>query len=91
VADLIQQFSRRADVVVIDTPPALATPDMAQLSRLVDVVLVVVRQGRESRRSLQALHRQSQSWHKAISGVVVTDSDADEAYGYYAARSPART
>lgn len=91
VGDLIQQFSRRADVVIIDTPPALATPDMAQLSRLVDVVLVVVRQGRESRRSLRALHRQSQSWQKAISGVVVTDSDADDAYGYYAARSSART
>jgi polysaccharide biosynthesis transport protein len=84
VRDLIEGLSAQADTVIIDTPPALSTPEMAELSDLVDVILVVVRQGRATQRSLRALHRQSQNWRAAIAGLVITDSDASDTYYGYA-------
>src|SRR5204863_313335 len=40
---LLKQLRGRADFVIIDTPPALLTVEMAELSRLIDDVLVVDR------------------------------------------------
>ena len=82
---LITQLSADADVVVIDTPPALSTAEVADLSRLVDVIFVVARRGKAPRRSLRALARQSQSWQSEIGGVIVTDAESDDAYTYYSA------
>jgi Mrp family chromosome partitioning ATPase len=72
-----------ADIVVIDTPPALVTVEMAELSRNVDNVIVVVRQGRVSRRSLRALARQTQSWRAEIAGAVLVDAPSEERHSYY--------
>lgn len=72
-----------ADVLMIDTPPALVTVEMAELSRNVDQVLIVVRQGRVSRRSLRALARQTQSWRAKIAGAVLTDAPTEERHSYY--------
>lgn len=80
---LITQLATEADVVVIDTPPALSTAEVADLSRLVDLIFVVARVGKAPRRSLRALARQSQSWQSEIGGVIVTDSASDDAYSYY--------
>jgi Mrp family chromosome partitioning ATPase len=81
LADLAEKA--RADVVMIDTPPALVTVEMAELSRNVDQVIVVVRQGRVSRRSLRALARQTQSWRAKITGAVLTDAPMEERHSYY--------
>jgi Mrp family chromosome partitioning ATPase len=60
---------------------------MAELSSLIDEVVVVVRQGRVSRRSLSSLSRQARSWQAEVAGAVLTDAPADdEQYGYYNAR-----
>jgi succinoglycan biosynthesis transport protein ExoP len=80
---LIKQLSTEADVVVIDTPPALSSAEVADLSRLVDLIFVVARVGKAPRRSLRALARQAQSWQSEIGGVIVTDSGADDSYTYY--------
>lgn len=82
VQDLIAQLATQAEIVIIDTPPALATADMADLSPFVDIVLVVSRQGRATRRSLAALARQAHTWKAGISGVVVTDTADDGSYYY---------
>ena len=58
----MRELGDDAEVVIVDTPPALATPEMTELSKLVDVVLVVVRHGRATRRSLRTLERQAQGW-----------------------------
>jgi Mrp family chromosome partitioning ATPase len=81
--ELITELSTDADIVVIDTPPALSTAEVADLSRLVDLIFVVARVGKAPRRSLRALARQSQSWQSEIGGVIVTDSASDDAYSYY--------
>jgi Mrp family chromosome partitioning ATPase len=80
---LIEALSKDAEIVIIDTPPALSTAEVADLSRLVDVIFVVARRGKAPRRSLRALARQSQTWQTQIGGVIVTDSSSDDAYTYY--------
>jgi Mrp family chromosome partitioning ATPase len=84
---LLKQLRGRADFVIIDTPPALLTVEMAELSRLIDDVLVVVRQGRVTERSLRSLSRQARSWPAEVAGAVLTDAPAgEEQYAYYGSR-----
>jgi len=84
---LLKQLRVRADFVVIDTPPALLTVEMAELSRMIDDVLVVVRQGRVTQRSLRSLSRQARSWPAEVAGAVLTDAPAgEEQYAYYGSR-----
>lgn len=85
VSAVLQELGRLADadIVMIDTPPALVTVEMAELSRNVDNVIVVVRQGRVSRRSLRALARQTQAWRAKIAGAVLTDAPSEERHSYY--------
>jgi non-specific protein-tyrosine kinase len=83
---LLEDLRERADVVVIDTPPALLTVEMAELSRVIDCVLVVVRQGHVTQRSLRTLGRQTRSWPAELIGAVVTDVPGEDQYAYYGAR-----
>ena len=80
---LLEELGQDADVVILDTPPALATVEMAELSGLVDGVLVVVRHGRVTRRSLVSLSRQAEGWRSDIIGAVLTDSPSEEDEYYY--------
>lgn len=86
LAPLLKQLRSRAEFVILDTPPALLTVEMAELSRLIDVVLVVVRQGRVTQRSLRSLGRQARSWPAELAGAVLTDAPGDEQYAYYGGR-----
>jgi Mrp family chromosome partitioning ATPase len=87
IPDLLANFGEDADLVILDTPPALATVEMAELAPYVDFVLIVVRHGGVTRRSLQTLSRQAEGWRSEIIGAVITDSppDSDEYY-YYATK-----
>jgi Mrp family chromosome partitioning ATPase len=78
-----KELQRRADYVIVDTPPALATAEMTELSRLVDIVLVVVRHGRVSRRSLASLTRLYRSWPGVRVNAVLVDTPRGEGYSYY--------
>lgn len=82
VAELLRALADDAEVVIVDTPPALSTPEMTELSKLVDVVLVVVRHGTATRRSLRALERQAQGWQAPIGGVVLTNASSEDSYAY---------
>jgi len=82
---LLASLSENADYIVVDTPPALAMPEMTEISELVDTVLVVVRHGRVSRRSLAALTRLRRNWRSAdVVAVLVGTPRHDEGYAYYA-------
>ena len=81
---MIESLEKHADFVVIDTPPALAMPDMTEISDLVDIVLIVVRHGRVSRRSLASLTRIQRNWTKPqMSAVLVGTPRHEEGYSYY--------
>jgi len=83
LASLIQEMCSRADLVILDTPPALLTVEFAELSNLIDSVLVVVRQGRVTQRNLRALRRQARGWPTKIGGAVMTDVRTEGEYSYY--------
>jgi len=81
---LLASLSENADFIVLDTPPALAMPEMTEISELVDTVLIVVRHGRVSRRSLAALTRIRRNWRSAdVAAVLVGTPRHDEGYAYY--------
>lgn len=83
---LLAELKSRADIVILDTAPALVTAEMAELSRHVDLVLIVVRQGRVTVRALRSLQRQTQNWGTSVVGAIVTDAPATEDYRYYGVR-----
>lgn len=80
---LLGMLRADADLVILDTPPALVTVEVAELARLIDVVLLVVRQGRVSQRNLRALQRQLRSWPAEVVGAVMTDVRTEHKYRYY--------
>jgi Mrp family chromosome partitioning ATPase/capsular polysaccharide biosynthesis protein len=85
LATLVRNVSDRSEFVVIDTPPALSVPDMTELAKLADIVLVVVRHGQASRRNLDALRRLHRTWPDVdIRGVVVDTPPDGDSYSYYA-------
>jgi Mrp family chromosome partitioning ATPase/capsular polysaccharide biosynthesis protein len=87
IAPLLQAMRQQAQLVVIDTPPALLTADMTELAELIDMVIVVVRQGYVSRRSLRSLARHAEGWPTDIAGAVLTDVPTSSEYAtYYGAR-----
>lgn len=84
---MIAALRQKADYVVFDTPPALSVPDMTEIAQLVDMVLIVVRHGRVSRRSLNALTRLHRSWPDVqLAAVLVGTPRHEDSYAYYGAR-----
>jgi tyrosine-protein kinase len=83
LAALLDELRSHADFVVLDTPPALLTAEMADLGHQVDSAIVVVRQGRVTHRSLRSLTRQARRWGAHLDGAVLTDAGGEEQYGYY--------
>jgi succinoglycan biosynthesis transport protein ExoP len=80
---LISELRDLADIVILDTPAALLTAEMTELAPAADGVVLVVRQGHTTQRSLQALERQSRGWPISLSGVVITDVPDEDTYGPY--------
>jgi Mrp family chromosome partitioning ATPase len=84
---LLEALRKRGDFVIADTPPALLTAEMSELSHLIDEVVVVVRQGRVTQRSLRSLSRQARTWPADVLGAVLTDAPpGEEQYAYYGSR-----
>jgi succinoglycan biosynthesis transport protein ExoP len=87
VAAILKQLRDAADFVIIDSPPAFLTLELSELADLVDQVLVVVRHGRVSQRSLRSLSRQAKIWPAAVAGAVLTDAPVSaQDYASYSGR-----
>lgn len=80
---LISNLRRMADIVLIDTPAALLTAQMTELAPTVDGVMIVVRDGQSTQRSLQSLRRQAHGWSTELIGVIITDVPDEDVYGPY--------
>jgi capsular exopolysaccharide synthesis family protein len=82
--DLLASARRLADIVIVDTPPVLATDDMSAMIPLVDDVVIVCRAGstgaEAARRSAERLNRLG----APIAGVVIVGAQSLPAVrGYY--------
>lgn len=89
---LVEEARDLADVVIIDTPPLLATNDASELIPACDAVVIVSRIGKttvdSARRTRFLLDRLS----APVSGVVVVGApEADTRYASYYTDSPAST
>jgi succinoglycan biosynthesis transport protein ExoP len=84
MADLIQRLGEMADMIIFDTPPALAVTDAAVLSRRADGVILVIEAGK-SRRDItrQAVDRLNQTGANVLGVVVNRVPDRHTQYHYY--------
>lgn len=84
--DLVNDLREQADFVIIDTSPALSTADASEIAKVADMVLVVVRQGRVSRRILTELSRLIRTWPPVSVNAVLVDTAGRDEYAYYPTR-----
>lgn len=83
MSDAILALRETYDVVVLDSPPALAVVDPVILSRLADGVVVVVDLRRDHRRNARRAVDTLRAVEAPLIGVVVNGAADVEGYGYY--------
>jgi polysaccharide biosynthesis transport protein len=79
---LHQELTSKADLVVYDTPAALAVPDALELGRLVDLTILVGRAGVTGRRQLATAIERLEQAGTSVDGTVLNDIDS-KGEGYY--------
>lgn len=77
VRRILAQVSSQYDLILLDTPPALAFPDAAVLSRLTDGVVMVVKWGHTSAATLVQAMRTLHSYDARTLGAVLTQAPPD--------------
>ncbi|MDT5062842.1 MAG: polysaccharide biosynthesis transport protein [Acidobacteriota bacterium] len=73
---LLETMGQQFDHIIIDSPPAISFTDAAILSTLVDGVLVVVREGKSSRKMVRRVKQQLTDIGANIYGIVLNDAKA---------------
>jgi len=100
--DLIQQWRKEYDYIIIDTPPMLSVTDAAVVSPYCDAVVLVIRSGVTTKQSLLRVKTLFQRTRTRVAGVIVNsfnmnsvehryyfgyESSAENARGYYTPNS----
>jgi Mrp family chromosome partitioning ATPase/uncharacterized protein involved in exopolysaccharide biosynthesis len=81
---LLQELSKSFDLVILDTPPVLATADAGILGSIADGVLLVVRAGQTDRVAAKRAHQQLVNVGARIVGTVLNDPGGEVShYGDY--------
>ena len=82
---LIAWCRKNYEMVIIDTPPMLLTPDARMLGPISDAVLLVVRAGQTTRDAALAARQRFAEDRTRILGVILNDWDPRSSHGgYYA-------
>lgn len=83
---VLEDLSRMADLVIVDSPPVLACADPSILSTIVDGTLFVVSKGRTPRGAIQEAIRQLSRVQAHVVGVVMDQAkpgkSGGEPFGY---------
>jgi succinoglycan biosynthesis transport protein ExoP len=81
---LLQELATSFDLVILDTPPVLATADAGILASLADGVLLVVRAGQTDRVAAKRAHQQLVNVGARVIGTVLNDPGGEVSqYGDY--------
>jgi|WetSurSiteA1Bulk_404760.scaffolds.fasta_scaffold03222_4 capsular exopolysaccharide synthesis family protein len=81
---ILEQLKSNYDVLLIDTPPALAVTDAAVILPYVEGMLLVIKPGTSSMAPLHRLVTQFQQLNANMLGVVLNDINLrSSSYGYY--------
>jgi succinoglycan biosynthesis transport protein ExoP len=81
--NLIYTLEEQADLVIIDTPAALAVSDAVPLMQNVSGIVLVARMNRSSRDTIRRLHKIIVSAHGRLLGTVATGVTAGPGYEKY--------
>lgn len=85
LAELFAELRDRFEAIVIDSPPMLAVTDASVLGRNAEGVVLVVRAEQTDRDAVLHALAQLRQVGATVLGLVVNDTRADGAYGYYRA------
>jgi polysaccharide biosynthesis transport protein len=81
---LLKELANSFDLVILDTPPVLATADAGILASLADGVLLVVRAGQTDRVAAKRAHQQLVNVGARVVGTVLNDPGGEVSqYGDY--------
>jgi polysaccharide biosynthesis transport protein len=81
---LLQELAKSFDLVILDTPPVLATADAGIMASLADGVLLVVRAGQTDRVAAKRAHAQLVNVGARVVGTVLNDPGGEVSqYGDY--------
>jgi capsular exopolysaccharide synthesis family protein len=80
---IVRQLESQSDLVILDTPAALAVSDALPLMRAVNGVVVVARMNSSSRQTIRRLQKIIESAHGNLLGVVATGAAAGLGYAHY--------
>jgi Mrp family chromosome partitioning ATPase len=88
MAEILRQWRRQYDYILIDAAPMLPVTDSAALARNADFTLVVARQGVTTRQSLSRTIQILRSQHVQRTGIVLNGVRQDGVfeYEYYGSR-----
>ncbi len=75
------------DLILIDSPPILATTDTAIIGRLIDGVILVVQPAKNRRRLVMRVVERLGMMKIPLLGLVVNRTGSEEDHGYYGYRS----
>lgn len=76
---LLQELQEQYDIIVLDTPPVLATADAGIVASLTDGVLLVVRAGATDRNAAQRAYQQLANVGARVVGTVLNDPGGEVA------------
>ena len=77
----LEVFTQMVDYIILDLPPINEVADALVISRIVDGMVVVVRQNYTSRRSLADAIRQLEQANAKVLGFVMSDADTLNKWG----------
>lgn len=81
---LLQELAKSFDLVILDTPPVLATADAGILASIADGVLLVIRAGQTDRVAAKRAHQQLVNVGARVVGTVLNDPGGEVSqYGDY--------
>jgi Mrp family chromosome partitioning ATPase len=80
---VLRELENASDLVIIDTPAALAVSDPLPLMRSVSGVVLVARMNRSSRQTINRLQQIVESAHGKLLGVIATGTSVGPGYGHY--------
>jgi len=80
---VLRELESQSDLVIVDTPAALAVSDPMALMRTVTGVVLVARMNRSSRQTIRRLQRMIESAHGTLLGAVATGTSSGPGYEAY--------
>ncbi len=80
---VLDEAASQADIVLVDTPPALAVTDCAVIAPHVDGVMLVASSGNTTREIAKQVRKRLQSINARLLGVVLNNMVPGKSYSYY--------